>query len=137
MLATAFLWIRSNRLIAGLAGVGVGLLLLTLAWMLAVHVGERREAARQAERRAAAITDAVTIDSAAKEVAAEQRLADARRMAELQRELEKADDQEDDNRPSAARLAYLCRVRAQQAGGASGLPPACRSAGAAGAASAR
>lgn len=133
MLAAALLWIRSNRLIAGLAGVAALLLAAYLAWMLAIHLGEKREAARQAERRAAAITEAVTIDSAAKEVAAEQRLADARRLDQLQRELEKADDQADDNRPSAARLAYLCRVRAQQAGGASKLPEPCRSALGAGA----
>ncbi|MGA0604845.1 hypothetical protein ACO2Q0_02505 [Phenylobacterium sp. VNQ135] len=137
MIATALLWIRSNKLLS--AGLGFCALLLAayVAWLVAVHVGERLEAARQAERRAAAITEAVTIDAAAKEVAAEQRLADARRLDALQRELEKADDQEDDTRPSAARLAYLCRVRAQQAGGASKLPEPCRSAGAPGAASSR
>lgn len=137
MFAAALLWVRANPLIAGLAGVCGLLLAGYLAWLLAVHVGESREAARQAERRAGAIVGAVTVDSIAKELAAEQRLADVRRIEDLKRELEKADDQQDDNRPSAARLAYLCRVRAQQSGGASKLPAACRSYVGAGAAGSR
>lgn len=125
MIAIILAWMKANRLATALGAVAAVFVLGWLVWVLAVGMGGGRER----ERAKGRVTESVITDSAVKEIAAEERLKDARRVAGLEEELRKADDQEDDIRPSDARRARLCGVWKQQSGGTSKLPAACRPGG--------
>lgn len=108
MIATAILWIRSNRLLASVAGLAALMVAAGLAWVIAVHLGERREAKRQDAARAAAIASALTRDSAAKEAAAARRRVDDAAVAAQSKELHDALQSLPDSVPDRRRLALAC-----------------------------
>lgn len=113
-------WIAKNRTLMMLVGVGIVVALAYGAWLSAVAIGQARERAKAVK----AVASSIARNSAALEIAAEQRARDVARTNALEQELRQADDQTVDVRPSDARLARLCRVRAQS--GVSELPVACR-----------
>ena len=125
MIIAAIAWLKANRLAAAVVGIGALIAALLIAWTVAVYVGERRQAKREEAARSEALLKATTLDAGVKEVLAADRQETALKMERMQRDLEKADDAEDDARPSAARRAYLCGVMRSQARPGAKLPAGC------------
>lgn len=124
-IGTALTWVKGNRLLA--AGLAL-LSLVVIGWAalnIAVYVGERRQAAREASDRAQAITGSVLKDAGIKDGIAAIREQDLAEIDRLNDKLEKADDQAANSGLSDARRARLCELWRQQRG-ASKLPAACR-----------
>lgn len=133
MIAAAWAWIRANRALAASAAVLALIVVAWGAWLLAVHLGEKRGAAKVETANAQAATAAQIDNTAIADALAFDRQKTDAALADANRRLKEADDHEADSRPSPARVAYLCGVLRSQAGArVSDLPARCRSVGGAG-----
>jgi len=94
---------------------GAGFVLgAVIAFPLGQCSGSQRAEEREQAARAVAITEALKTDSAAKEVAAGERLADAAAVADLKQELTDAVTEVADSAPTPSDVALGCaRLRAQ------------------------
>ena len=124
---TAVMWIKSNKALTASLAFLAACLIVWAGWLLAMHLGAKREGAKRDAAQAAAVGKAVTLDAGVKEVLAEERQRSAVELERLNRQLKEADDHEADNLPSPARVAVLCGIMRAQAGGrVSDLPARCR-----------
>jgi uncharacterized protein (DUF1800 family) len=116
------LWVRGNKLIAGLIAVSVAAVVIVSVWQIGLWVGARREDVRRDAADAQAVAKSEKQNSAALEAASAERRADDASAAATEKELNDAVKALPDAVPSARRIALGCARLRRNNQDVSGLP---------------